>query len=187
MKRIILILGIVLIFLLPVSASGQDKKNYIAVKTGVYTFLGGLEEANFSTGFNGEMVYGFYLHPNFALEAGTGYFHDGVNKGYGNNVKGIPITLTAKGIYPFRSAEFFAGGGTGVYFAKFHGQVNDIVADKRDTVFGGHLVIGANYNILPVIFLGIEGKYIVIDKAEFNVFSPHLSGYTITSNFGFRF
>ncbi len=50
-----------------------------------------------------------------------------------------------------------------------------------------HRIQGDWSNILPVIFLGIEGKYIVTDKAEFNVFSPHLSGYTITSNFGFRF
>jgi opacity protein-like surface antigen len=187
MKKIVLIFCVVLLFLLPLSASGEDKKNYVALKPGLYTFDDRLRDADFRTGFLGELVYGYYLLPNFVLEGGTGYFHDGVNKSYGNSIKGIPVFLTAKAVYLLKKTEFLAGGGIGVYFTKLHAKVNGVLADERDTVFGVHLSLGANYNISPAVFIGLEGKYLFTEKADFSVLESRLNGHTITVNFGFRF
>ena len=186
-KKMFLTFGVALIFLMPLSASGEDKKNYVALKPGLYTFADSLRDADFRTGFVGELVYGYYLLPNLVLEGGTGYFHDGVNKTYGNNIKGIPVFLTAKAVYPLKKAEFLAGGGIGVYFTKVHAKFNGVLGDNHDTVFGAHLSLGANYNISPAVFIGLEGKYLFTEKADFKVLESRLNGHTITVNCGFRF
>lgn len=187
MERRILMACIILILLLPVTASGQEKKNYLALKTGLYTFKSDIREADIATGFDGELVYGYYLHRNFVLEGGTGYFHDGVNKVFGNEVKGFPIILTAKGIYPLKWGELLAGGGVGVYFTRFHGEVRSVFADVGDTLFGGHLTAGANLDISRTLFIGLEGNYIFTGKADFKVLETNLNGYIITASLGFRF
>lgn len=187
MKVKLLMTAVVLTLLLPISASGQEKKNYIMLKSGLYTFKSDLREADFATGFNGEVAYGRYLHPNFVLEGGTGYFHDGVNKVYGNDVQGTPIILTAKGVYPFKGWELFAGGGIGIYPTKFHGSVHGNLADARDTLFGGHLLTGANLDVSRSLFLGIEGKYIFTSTGDFKVFEATLNGYTVNLSLGLRF
>jgi opacity protein-like surface antigen len=165
----------------------MEKKNYLAIRSGLYTMTDGLRDATLATGFDGEIVYGRYLHPNLILEIGTGYFHDGVNKGYGNSIKEEPILLTVKAVYPLQSLELFAGGGPGFYFTKFHGRVNGVIGDKSDNVFGGHVVVGAQYALSRLFFFGVEGRYIMTEKANFVVFSPRLDGYTVTGSFGFRF
>ncbi|MBM4140087.1 MAG: porin family protein [Nitrospira sp.] len=187
MKKIALICSIIIIFLIPNLSPGEEKKNYVMLKPGIYTFTGGVRDADFRKGFISEAVYGYYLHPNLILEGGTGYFHDGVNKTYGNDIKGIPIFLTAKAVYPLKMVEFLAGCGIGVYFVKFHGKINSIVTDARDTIFGSHISLGANFNVSSATFIGIEGKYLFTDKADFKILRSHLDGYTLTANFGFRF
>lgn len=186
-KRAVLIFNITLIFfLMPLSASGQDKKNYAAVKTGLYTFTGGLEDSDFVTGFNGEIAIGHYLHSNIALEAGACYIHDGIIKGR-REVRFVQIPLTAKGIYPLGNVEAVYGGGIGVNFAKLRGEFNGLHVDDRDTVFGGHLLLGANFNISHATFIGIEGKYNFTEKARFNSVETNLNGYSVSANLGFRF
>jgi opacity protein-like surface antigen len=188
MKRILLF-GIVLLLLVPLQALGMERNNYLSIRSGIYHFTDGLRDATFATGFDGEVAYGRYLHPNLILEIATGYFHNGVNKGYGNSIKGEPVLLTAKAVYPVQRVELYAGGGPGVYFTKFHGMVNGIVADKdkSDTVFGGHIVAGVQYALSSLFFFGLEGKYIFTQKADFMIFNPRLDGYTLTGSFGFRF
>ncbi|MFQ5990754.1 MAG: outer membrane beta-barrel protein, partial [Candidatus Methylomirabilales bacterium] len=185
MNRIVLILVTVLIFLLPLSALGQDKPNFFAVKAGLYVFTGDLEDAGHDEddGFNGEIAYGYYLHPNFALEGGTGYFHERTSEG--NDIRGVPLLLTAKGIYPIKNVELFAGGGINVSFAKFRSEVDGVFADDTDTVFGGHFLIGANLDVLSTVFIGFEGKYLFTDEAEFNDVEADLNGFTIMAALGF--
>jgi opacity protein-like surface antigen len=187
MKARIITIAVVLIFLLPVAGWGQEKKNYVVLKTGLYTFKSDLREADIATGFDGEAAYGRYLHPNFVLEGGTGYFHDGVNKVFGNEVKGIPVILTAKGVYPLKGWELFAGGGVGVYFTEFHGSVRGKFSESRDTLFGGHILGGAGVDISNMLFLGLEGKYLFTNKGDFEVLETNLNGYTVTVSLGFRF
>ncbi len=187
MKRRVLMLCFILSSLIPVLAHAEDKNNYFAVKSGIYAFRSDLREANIDVGFDGEVVYGRYLVRNLVIEAGTGYFHDGVNKGFGNCIKGAPITLTAKGIYPVGDFELFLGAGLGVYFARFQGMANGRIADAGDTLFGGHLVAGTNLNVSRRFFVGIEGKYIGTNRGDFDALTATLNGYTFTASLGFRF
>lgn len=179
--------GFFLIFLLPLSSWGAEKKNYLLLKGGTYTFMDSLKDANLATGFYGELAYGRYILPNLILEGATGYFHDGVNKGYGNDVKGVPVTLTAKGVYPVKMWDLFAGGGVGVYFAKLHAKLGETVTNANKTILGGHAVIGSYYNLTQSLFAGVEGKYIFTEKADFGTLRTSLNGFTATATFGYRF
>jgi hypothetical protein len=175
------------IFLLPHASWGAEKKNYVILKGGTYTFTGDVRDATIDTGFDGELAIGHYVHPNIALEIASGYFHDGVNKEYGNEMKGIPVTLTAKAICPISSVDLFAGAGAGIYFAKFHGKYKGTVVDARKNLFGGHAVVGSYYNFGPSLFAGAEGKYIFTQEGDFGALRTSLSGFTATVNFGYRF
>ncbi len=186
-RKISLMVIFVLVLALPLASSAQDKKNYFVIKGGTYTFTDSLKDANFATGFDGELGYGRYVLPNLALEGAVGYFHDGVNKGYGNDIKAIPVTLTAKLVMPLKNFEPFAGIGAGFYFAKFHGLVNEVVTDASKTVFGGHAVIGSYYNFSSSIFAGVEGRYIVTEKTDFGALRSSLNGFTATADLGYRF
>jgi hypothetical protein len=186
-RTIAIIFVFSIIFALPLSSAAQDRKNYIVLKGGTYTFMDSLKDADLSTGFDGELAYGRYLLPNLILEGATGYFHDGVNKNYGNDVRGIPVTLTAKGVYPLKDFDLFAGAGAGVYFTKFHGKVEETIIDARKTILGGHAVIGSYYNFTSSFFAGAEGKYIFTEKTDFGILRTSLNGFTATANFGCRF
>lgn len=190
---VISILSIVFILLLPFSAAGQEKRDYIIAKGGIYSPTGGLDDLNFGTGFNGEVAWGHYFSPNFALELGGGYFES-------DDTRVVPLTATGKGIYPTGNWELFAEVGVGVYFAKFRGILSDpalgtVNIDEDDTVFGLTLGLGVNYNITEEFFLGIGGKYLLTTDAEFMgsatggpvPLETDLDGYIVTAIFGFRF
>jgi hypothetical protein len=176
-----------LTFLLPLSSWGAENKNYVVLKGGTYTFMDSLKDANLATGFDGELAYGRYILPNLILEGATGYFHDGVNKGYGNDVKGIPVTLTAKVVYPLKSFEPFGGAGVGVYFTKLHAKLDETVTDANKTILGCHIVIGSYYYFTPSWFAGVEGKYVFTEKADFGTLRSSLNGFTATAAFGYAF
>lgn len=184
MKRIILLLSFTLLMLLPISALGKDNKSFFALKPGVYFFKGDLKDEH-PMGFYGEIVYGYNLHPKFVLESGIGYFHDGVSQG--NDVRGNFITFAAKGVYPIKNFKPFIGGGLGIYFTQYKGKLNGVPVDDRDNVYGGHLLFGADYNIVSTIFIGIEGKYILTEKAEYNGIKANLNGLATIMRLGLRF
>ncbi len=191
--RVILVVAIALVFLFPISSTGQEKRDYITAKGGVYSPTGGLDDFNFGSGFNGEVAWGHYFSPNLAIEVGAGYFET-------DDIRVIPFLATGKAIYPTGNWELFAEVGVGAYFAKFKGDLNDpalgiIVFDDDDTVFGLTLGFGVNYNITEEFFLGIGGKYLVTSDAEFGgvatggpaTLETDLGGYIVTGVFGFRF
>ncbi len=176
-----------LFFLLPINSWGEEKKNYIVLKGGTYTFMDSLKDANFSTGFDAELAYGHYVLSNLVLEGAAGYVHDGVNKGYGNDIKVIPVTLTAKVVLPLARIEPFVGAGIGLYFTKFHGKVEETVTDVSKTLAGGHVAAGSYYNISSSLFAGVEGKYVVTEEADFGRLRTSLNGFSVTANVGCRF
>ncbi|MGD9034361.1 MAG: outer membrane beta-barrel protein [Desulfobacteraceae bacterium] len=186
--RAIIVVTTTLIFLLPISATGQERRDYIIVKGGVYSPTGGLDDLNFGSGFNGEVAWGHYFSPNFALEVGAGYFET-------DDIRVVPFLATGKAIYPTGSWELFAELGVGAYFAKLDGTLNDpvvgvIIFDDDDAVFGLSLGFGVNYNITEEFFVGIEGKYLLTSDAEFGgeaSLETDLDGYIVTGVFGFRF
>ena len=190
---VISILSIALILLLPFFATGQERRDYIIAKGGVYSPTGGLDDLNFGAGFNGEVAWGHYFSPNLALEAGAGYFES-------DDVNVVPLIATGKAIYPTGNWELFAEVGAGAYFAKFKGTFNypalgNIEINDDDVVFGLNLGFGVNYNITEEFFLGIEGKYLLTTDAEFGgsatggsvKLETDLDGYIVTGVFGFRF
>lgn len=191
--RALLVLTITLIFLLPISATGEEKRDYIIGKLGVYSPTGRLDDLNFGSGFNGEVAWGHYFSPNFALELGGGYFES-------DDIYVVPFLATGKALYPTGNWELFAELGVGVYFAKFRGTLYDpalgtIVFDEDDAAFGLSLGLGVNYNITEEFFLGIGGKYLLTSDVEFvgvatsgpARLETDLDGYIVTGVFGFRF
>ena len=191
--RAIFVLIITLVFLLPISAAGQEKRDYIIGKGGVYSPTGGLDDLNFGEGFNGEVAWGHYFSPNFALELGAGFFKS-------DDVTVVPLVATGKAIYPTGNWELFAEVGMGAYFANFKGTFNyppvgNIQINDESVVFGVTLGFGVNYNITEEFFLGIEGKYLATTDADFSGtpvggtarLETDLNGVIVTAVFGFRF
>lgn len=180
MKRAVLVLGALLVLLMPLSARAQDYLNFFTFKAGAYFPTGDLDDANFDAGFNGEVSYGRYLHPNFATEFGVGYLQ---SEDSNEKVWAIPLTVTAKGVYSLEGLELFGGAGIGLYVvqAEIGSQEDD------DTIFGGHLVAGTNIDINPTLFVGVEGKYIFTEEAELFGGKTDFNGFTLTGNFGVRF
>lgn len=205
------ILVIIITFVLPFPSLGQETSNYFAAKAGIYSPTGDLDDFNFDTAFNGEVAYGRYLNPNFALEIGVGYFKSdasisGVDPIFGGSyteedeIKVIPFIVSGKGIYPSGNFELYGEIGIGIYLADFEGVVTHTVlgtvrVDDDDTVFGVNLGVGVNYNITKKVFIGVEGKYILTTDAEFQgtvlgvpfKVESDLNGFILTGNLGFRF
>lgn len=191
--RAILVLIMTLVFLWPISSTGQERRDYIIAKGGIYSPTGGLDDLNFDSGFNGEAAWGHYFSPNVALEAGAGFFES-------DDVRVVPFVVTGKAIYPTGNWELFAEVGVGAYFAKFKGtfiypSLGQIEINDDDVVFGLNLGLGVNYNVTDEFFLGIEGKYLLTSDAEFGSsaaggsakLETDLNGYIVTGVFGFRF
>lgn len=210
MKRIALsgfVLCLALFLMSPFDVYGQESPNYVAVKGGIYTPTDDLEDLD--TGFSGEVVFGHYFSPNFALEGGIGYFEtDGTETdfepGIGTitiktDVSVIPIFLIAKGFLPIQIGELYIGGGIGIGFADIDIDVNSPLGpasvSDSDTVFGLELLAGANFNITDNWFFGVEGKYIITSDASISgtLFGfdfddeGNANGYIITGVVGFRF
>ena len=116
-----------------------------------------------------------------------------------DEIQAIPLTITAKGIYPGEGFELFLLGGVGLYFVNGELDIStsalgSLSFSDDETVFGFNVGLGANFNITENIFFGIEGKYLWA-KAEFEDVSDGMSleldadldGFTVTGNIGLRF
>jgi hypothetical protein len=178
-------LGTLLAILVPLGASAQDRPNAISAGIGYYFYTGDVEDRTDLDGaVNIEAAYTRQLHPNFALRAGTGYFHDGR---LGDDLRGYPLTVTALGVYPAGRLRLFAGGGVGVYFVDFEGKVDGTPIDDSDTIWGGHVLVGTSFDVTTTIFLGLEAKYLFLDSARLGSRELDLDGVTVTATVGFRF
>jgi opacity protein-like surface antigen len=179
MKRAALLFVAVLLCLAPAAALAQVPPNAVTLKAGAY-FPQANDVDDFDTGFNMELSYSRYFHPNFALELGVGYF----KSEDGAELTSYPFTLNLKGIYPFMGAELYGLAGVGAYYVKAESGP----FDENDTVLGFQLGIGANFDLTPVIFVGAEGKYFWA-KPDFG--GPEgevkIDGILATINLGYRF
>ena len=184
MKRLVIILAFIQLFVLSTAAWGDDKQNYVSAGVGFYSYTGDLpKETQLDEAFIGELAYGRYFHPNFALEAGVGYIHDDHQ---GDELQGYPITLTAIGVYPVEKVRLLGGGGIGVYPMNFDGEINDVIIHGEDTVFGGHVLMGFHWDLRSSAFIGLEGKYLFMEKAQFEDEKVELDGFTVIAKIGFR-
>jgi opacity protein-like surface antigen len=211
MKRIALsgfVLCLALFLMSPFDVYGQDRSNYLSIKAGIYSPTGDLDDEGFDDGFNGEITYGHYFNSNFALEGAIGYFASDASltepDPFGPieidiDIWSVPITLTAKGIYPINRFELYGGAGLGLYLWKADVDASQAGLSDSDSdggvEFGFHLLAGVNYNISDTLFLGVEGKYILTGEAEpeFDIGGEtikeesDLNGYMLTAVVGFRF
>ena len=183
MKCKFLLFSFILLILFPISALGQDNHHYFTLKPSLLFFFDDLKDEH-PVGFYGEIVYGYNLNKNFALELGFGWFHDGSNYG---EIKGEPVTFTVKVTYPIKNFEPFIGVGANVFIVQYKGKLNGVYVHDKDNVFGGHFLIGAEYNIKSNIFIGIEEKYILTNKAEFDGVEVSLHGIATIMRLGLRF
>ena len=176
-----ILMGILaLTFLIPINVFAEPPF-YITFKPGIYSPQSSDLD---SSGFNGEIAFGFRFNPNIAAEFGIGYFNTekevtavgatyAVQEKFDINV--IPVTLTLKVILPYKRWELFGLAGGGVYIVSaqsdYHNDYYDNHYDYEydsDAVMGGYLGGGLHYNIAPGIFVGVEGKYLWTDKAKLN-------------------
>jgi opacity protein-like surface antigen len=189
-------------------AFGQENPNYVAVKAGIYSPTGDLDDLD--TGFAGEVVFGHYYSPTFALEGGIGRFEtDGsfteIIPFFGtvtekDEASATTISLTLKGVHPTEIGELYIGGGIGIGFVDIDIDIittsmGTASISDSDTVFGFQLLAGANFNITDKCFFGVEGKYLITDDAKVSgtLFGipveteGNANGFIITGVLGFRF
>lgn len=185
LKRVMIILVVGLLFVLPSAAWGDDAQNYVTAGFGFYHYTGDItRETQLDEAVIVELSYGRYFHPNFVLEAGVGYIHDDHQ---GDELQGWPFTLTAIGVYPIEKVRFLGGGGMGVYPMNFDGEINDVTIHGEDTVLGGHVLMGVHWYLRPSGFIGLEGKYLFMERAKFEDEKVELDGFTTILKLGFRF
>jgi opacity protein-like surface antigen len=183
MKRslpLVLALAVVLLGIAPLTASAAIPENAVAIKLGGY-FPQANDVDDFDTGFNMEISFTRYFHPNFALELGVGYFKS--ENDFNVELTSYPITLNLKAVYPVGGVELYALGGLGAYYVKVENGF-----DENDTVLGLQLGVGANFDITPVVYIGAEAKYFWA-KPDFGGPNGELKidGIQATANLGYRF
>jgi opacity protein-like surface antigen len=135
-----------------------------------------------NNGFNIDGALGYRFHPNFAAEAGVGYYGSSTDtqSGGGVSVKGtfsdVPITLSAKAIYPAGQAELYGLFGVGIHNVELGAEVSGLgTVTAKDTAFGFHLGAGASFEVAPRLALSLDLRYLV-GRATFSLAGQSTSG-----------
>jgi opacity protein-like surface antigen len=176
-----------------------SRSNSVMIKLGAYIPNNDIE--NIDNGFYNQITYNRYLNKNFALEVGGGSIFtsaEGVFKNSSNNERTVSgdlyvynIIFNLKAILPLPFGEIYAGIGPGLYLIYGDNDGTITFIDDNDTVFGGQVVAGINFDVNKVIYLGFEGQYIFTDDAEFTDGTYrktfNIDGYNISGVIGFRF
>jgi opacity protein-like surface antigen len=193
------------------ATAGGRLGTYVELKGGIYspsaTFnLKNIDlETTFNsatdTGVNGEIAVGHYFLPTLAVEAGIGYF-----KGKGSfattpphrmSFNVVPVLLSAKALIPVGPVDPYGELGIGAYFTRFDVTDNASTFSGSSTL-GLHAGAGVNVNVTPVVFVGVEGRYvsanpsfgdqkIKVNDTEYALNGFKLNGFTTTLAVGYSF
>ncbi len=195
-----LAVAVALMCVAPSLSAAEGPPNYLVLKAGIYSPSESFDVENVNggetdridpqTGFNGEIAIGHYFLPVFATELGVGYFEsEGSPAALPGEVKlkVVPVTFTAKAFIPLGLVEPYGEFGIGAYIADLDvtGNIGNFSSSTKG-VFGFHAGGGVNFNITPVVFLGVEGRYLWA-KPSFGGQDIKLDGFTVTADLGFRF
>lgn len=179
-----------LIFLAGNAAAAGQTGNYIAIKGGIHSpssefDLGNINveetfDAESSTGFAGELAFGRYFSPSFALELGVGYFRsngtveDGTSAQHELDFNVIPVLVSAKVFVPVGHVFPYGEVGVGAYFSEFDVSDNANTFEGTST-FGVHAGAGVNVDVSSRVFVGLETRYVWNDP-EFGGQEIELNG-----------
>jgi outer membrane protein W len=211
-KLVLVLIAMSIATVLASRASGAERPgNYLAFKGGIYspsaTFdIGNIDvsttfDADTKTGFDGEIAYGHFFLPTFAMEMGIGYF-----KGTGSfattppqamDFNVIPVIVSAKAFIPAGPIDPYGEVGIGAYFTDFNVSDN-LNTFSGNSTFGLHTGAGLNANISPNYFLGVEARYvwanpsfgdqaIRLNDTEYALNGFKLNGFTTTLVLGYNF
>ena len=205
MKRTIIVkvLYVVLAILgmMPAALWAQGKETPVTALNPSYAVLklGGflpessdLGNQSAQAGFAGQLGFGYYVNPYFAVEAGFGYFE---TKGTVSNVNRTfsawPLEVSGRLVLPVAFVEPYLMAGVGSYWTR--AEIGSVGKDSVEFgYFGGG---GLNFNLGKSYFIGAEAKYLVLKIPTVQVnplgttteSSININGVTVTGNFGFRF
>ncbi|BHH82227.1 outer membrane beta-barrel protein [Desulforhopalus sp. 52FAK] len=194
------------------AGEAETRQNYMQLKLGALFPTSDLDDGGFDdTGFSGTFAYGRYLSDHLILEGSIDLSGQGNDdEASSNGVAGSyskdsslatqAILLTLKGEYPLGPVDLFGGGGVGLYGTYICADIEsdalgDFDVDDNDSVFGVHVVAGANYNINDRFFLGLEAMYRWTEDIDISAttasipfeYNGDLSAVIVTFNAGFRF
>lgn len=191
-------------------AEETKKPNYVQAKMGFLYPTSGLDDADYDTGFYSGLSYGRYLTKHLILEgtvdaslskndltASNGFTGNYSQK---NDLWITSFLLTLKDEYTIGRVNLYGGGGIGVYVVNLTSKTHSnrfgtFKEDGDDTVFGVHLVAGANYDITQSWFVGVEGGYrwtedAKIEKNAVGVpvgYNDDINGLSLAATLGYRF
>lgn len=206
--------ALVLVALLATGAAAAGQVgSYAALKAGIYSPSAKFDLANIGvettfdadtkTGFDGELAFGHYFAPSFALELGIGYlkskgsYADEVAAQHDLDFNVIPLILSAKLFAPIAPVFPYGEVGVGAYFSEFNvsGNANSF---NGTTTFGVHAGAGLNVDVAESVFVGLEARYVWNDPSfggqqidlngnDYSLDGFKLNGFTTTFGLGFAF
>lgn len=178
-----------------ISTAAAPPTSYVGIKAGGYFPLSG-DLTTFDAGFCGELAFGHYLAPGFAVEAGVGRFSTegdhktGAGARVSREISISSVALTLKGVAPFGGFEGYAAAGGGVYF------INDELVGDPSTAtraasddevrIGAHAGVGGSAALSRQVFVGVDARYLLLKAHTFGD-STRLDGVTVTGSLGYRF
>jgi len=210
MKKSVLVFLLAVSLVLLISGVALAQAGKVELKGGWFVPNGDLDEDHWDNGTYGELAATYY-ESNMGIQGGVGVYTSDLNDTHTDSVLGkvkednsltvIPVTLSLLGYYDNGPLHLYGGGGIGFYFAEIESKLNFKDAgfkwkdSDKDSVFGYHAMAGLEYDITSAFYIGVEGRLIWTNEAEFNLkdkgvkadYKSELGGDVIAAKIGLRF
>ncbi|NDY41456.1 outer membrane beta-barrel protein [Dissulfurirhabdus thermomarina] len=194
------------------AGAGADwaDRSYFAGQLGAFVPGDDLDDADLHTRTAFLLSYGYHLTPTLSVEGAAGYaaahgdhsrFYPVV--GYTDvdmNLAVLPLTVSLVGHLPLGRLELEGGGGVGLYYAYFDGDLDNFWWDHRtfndsDFVTGVHLEAAVTYRFASRFSAGISARRWWTQEAGFHDsvhgvavrLDANLDGWVVGGRIGFQF